>query len=145
MVKRLDPAHKKQVKKEVEKEVKSSEKKIEKEVTKDVEKKLEKKFNLRFNKRLVSELRKQGGHIHRGSTNVVSKFKEHASTAIIAALSFLIALSWKDFISKIIKGSIKISALEKYPYLADLYSAIIITLIAIVGIMIVSKWVKKKE
>ena len=58
------------------------------------------------------------------------QFKDHASTAIIAALSFLIAFSWKDFIVKIIKENITLVALGKYPYLAELYAAIIITVIA---------------
>lgn len=141
MVQKLDAAHKKQVKKEVARELKSAEKKIEKDVEKNVEKRLE----IKFHKQLVSQFKKQGGHLHRRSLHVASKFRDHAATAIIAALSFLIALSWKDFISKIIKENIAISSLEKYSYLAELYAAVIITFIAIIVIMIVSRWVKKEE
>tara|TARA_Y100000310_G_C20532238_1_gene739071 strand:+ start:359 stop:670 length:312 start_codon:yes stop_codon:yes gene_type:complete len=71
------------------------------------------------------------------------KFKEHASTAIIAAFSFLIAISWKDFIVKLVKENLKIELLEQYPYLTELYSAIIVTIIAIIGIAIVSSWATK--
>ena len=73
------------------------------------------------------------------------QFKQHATTAIIAALSFLIAISWKDLIVKVIKSSTKIELLEKYPYIAEFYTAIIITVIAIAGIAIVSKWATKPE
>ena len=141
MIKKLDAVHKKQVKKEVAKELKFAEKKIEK----DVEKKVEKRLEIKFHKQLVTQLKKQGGYLHKRSLHVASSFRGHASTAIIAALSFLIALSWKDFISKIIRENISISSLEKYSYLAELYAAIIITLIAIIAIMIVSRWVKKEE
>jgi len=72
-------------------------------------------------------------------------FKGHASTAIIAALSFLIALSWKDLIVGIVKENIKIDALSKYPYLLELYSAFIITIVAIIGIAIVSRWANKEN
>ncbi len=74
-----------------------------------------------------------------------NQFKQHASTAIIAAFSFLIALTWKDFIVHIVSTLARPITLEKYPYLADLYSAIIVTIIAIAGIAIVTRWAKKPE
>ena len=76
---------------------------------------------------------------------VQEKFKEHASTAIIAAFSFLIAISWKDFIVKLVKENLALTSLEKYPYLAELYSAVIVTILAIMGIAIVSNWAQKPE
>ena len=99
----------------------------------------------KMHKKLSAQLKKQKNQFHRRSLNVASKFREHASTAIIAALSFLIALAWKDLITKIFQENIKISSLERYPYLAELYSAILITFLAILAIMVVSKWVKKKN
>jgi len=74
-----------------------------------------------------------------------SQVKQHTTTAIIAAFSFLIALSWKDFISHIAISLTKPITLEKYPYLADFYSAIIITIIAVIGIILITKWAKKPE
>jgi hypothetical protein len=82
-------------------------------------------------------------HVAKHTQYLQDKFKEHASTAIIAAFSFLIAISWKDFIVKIVQETLKIEALEQYPYLTELYSAIIITIIAIIGIAMVSSWATK--
>jgi hypothetical protein len=74
-----------------------------------------------------------------------SKFKEHASTAILAALGFLIALVWRDLIIKIVQESIAIESLSNYPYLAELYTAVIVTFIAIVAIALISRWAQKPE
>lgn len=73
------------------------------------------------------------------------QFKQHISTAIIAAFSFLIALAWKDLIVHAVTTLIKEDLLIKIPYISDLISAIVITLIAILGIFIVTKWAKKPE
>jgi len=131
MQEKLTKDQKRQVKKEVDKQLKFAEKKIE-----SVEKKLEKE--VRIHKKFAKHLRKH-------STHIVSKFRDHASTAIIAALSFLIAIAWKDLIINFIKETIKIESLEKYPYLADLYTALIVTLVAVALIIMVANWVKKEE
>lgn len=73
------------------------------------------------------------------------QFKDHSSTAIIAALSFLIALAWKDLVVKVVSETTKVELLEKYPYISELFSAIIITLIAIIGIALVSKWAQNPK
>ncbi len=73
------------------------------------------------------------------------EFKKHSSTAMIAALSFLIAISWKDLIVKLVQQNLKIEALETYPYLAELFTAVIVTMIAIIGIAIVSNWAQKED
>ena len=128
--KTLTAFQKKLVKKEVDKELKSAEKKIEKEV--------EEKVEARLHKKMAKELKKH-------SSFVASKFRDHATTAIIAALSFVIAIAWKDLIAKIIKENIKLSAIETYPYLAELYSAIIVTIVAVIGIIFISSWAVKKK
>tara|TARA_Y100000310_G_scaffold326622_1_gene391770 strand:+ start:467 stop:754 length:288 start_codon:yes stop_codon:yes gene_type:complete len=74
-----------------------------------------------------------------------SQFKDHASTAIIAALGFVIALAWKDLIVKIVGTLARAEMLEKYPYIAELYVAIVVTIIAIIGIIIIGKWAQKVE
>lgn len=85
------------------------------------------------------------GRTRRKAAIIHSKFKEHASTAMIAAFSFLIALAWKDVIVKLVQNNIRVTLLEKYPYLADLITAIIVTIIAIIAIAVVSKWAQKPE
>lgn len=72
-----------------------------------------------------------------------SQFKEHTSTAIIAAFSFVIALAWKDLTLKVINENLTPRILESYPYLSELITAVFVTIIAIVGITLVSKWAKK--
>ena len=129
------------VNKQVKNQLKQVEKKLEKVVEKKVEARLHKKL-LAKSKALTTTAAKRG---IRTTVFVGHKFRDHASTAMIAALSFLIALAWKDFIVKLVKDNTKISLLEKYPYIAELYTAIIITIIAIIGIIFVSKWAKKEE
>jgi len=128
--KRLTPFQRKLVKKEVDKELKSAEKKLEK----DVEKKVEARLHKKFAKKLKES-----------SSSVVFKFRDHATTAMIAALSFVIAIAWKDLIVKVIRENTRITAIESHPYLAEFYSAIIVTIIAVIGIMVISNWSTKKE
>lgn len=72
-----------------------------------------------------------------------SQFKEHSSTAIIAALSFVIGLTWKDFIVKIVDNILRPHLVQKYPYLSELITAVAVTIFAVVVMAFVSKWVKK--
>ena len=115
---KLTKEQKKEIDKEVDKQLKSTEKKL-----KSIEKKLKKEEQV--HKKFVK-------HIHKHSKNIASKFRDHASTAIIAALSFLIAIAWKDLLVNFIKENVKIESLEKYPYLAELYTALIVTFIAVI-------------
>ena len=62
------------------------------------------------------------------------ELKKSASIAIVAAFSFLIALSWRDVIVEYVK---KIEELS--PLRGNLISAIIITSISVIGILIVTK------
>ena len=67
------------------------------------------------------------------------EIKKSISTAIVAAFGFLIALSWRD----VIKGYIeKISALS--PVQGQLISAIIVTIISVIGILIITKFLSEK-
>lgn len=74
-----------------------------------------------------------------------TKFREHTSTAMIAAFSFLIAIAWKDLIVKVVNEYVKPSLLESHPYISELITAFVVTIVAILGITIVSKWAKKPE
>lgn len=61
------------------------------------------------------------------------ELKKSTITAIIAAFSFLIALTWKDVITEWV---MKIS--EANPFKNSLISAAIITVISVIGIVIAS-------
>lgn len=64
-----------------------------------------------------------------------TKFKEQVSTAIITAFGLVVALAWKDVIVDFVT---KINPAESNLII----SAILVTVIAIIGISIVSKWAK---
>jgi hypothetical protein len=74
-----------------------------------------------------------------------SQFKHHITTAIIAALSFLVALSWKDLVVHFMTTVTSKNIVSNYPYIPDLYSALIITIISVFGIAIITKWARKPE
>jgi len=65
-----------------------------------------------------------------------SKFKEQVSTAILTALGLVIALAWKDVIFDVIA---KINPTQSNIFI----SAVLVTLFAIIGMAIISKWAKK--
>lgn len=81
------------------------------------------------------------------AANQFSKeFRGHVTTAIVAAFGFLIAFSWRDAISSTLNRFIE--KVELPAQLANFYSfltAIILTLICILGIIIVSRWGARKK
>jgi ATP/ADP translocase len=118
---------------------KSQQIEIKKEVNKQVHKaeiQIEKEIKKKFHKRLLSRTKEKSIILH-------SKFKEQASTALIAAFGFLIALVWRDLIVKAVKEAVKIESMNKYPYLVELYTAIVVTIVAILGISLISRWAQK--
>jgi len=74
-----------------------------------------------------------------------SEFKKHTSTALITALGLVIALTWKDFILAAITHFTKVENIEKYPYIADLYTVIVVTIFGAIGLIIVSKWAQNSD
>ena len=135
----------KQVKSEVKKAVKKHQdqikeqlQKLEKNLDSDIENS-EKDVYSRLLEKTKNQAKQKTLYIH-------TKFKEHSSTAIIAALSLLIALSWKDLVIKVVDNFLKkYLVLENHPYLSNLITSIIITLLAIIAIAFVSRWAKKPE
>jgi len=68
------------------------------------------------------------------------EFKKEMNTAIMAAFGFLIALVWKDVVTEFVDN---IS--QRSPFQGTLISAIIITIICVLGIMILSRILKNEE
>ncbi len=68
------------------------------------------------------------------------ELKKSASTAIVAAFGFIIALAWRDVIVEYVK---KIEELS--PIKGNLISAIIITIVSVTGILIVTKIFSKSK
>ncbi|VVB79164.1 Uncharacterised protein [uncultured archaeon] len=67
---------------------------------------------------------------------IKSEFKKQVSGAIIAAFGLIIALSWKDVITEWV-NKLNVAG---YGLLA---SAVVMTLVSVVGILIISKWANR--
>lgn len=123
----LTKAQEKEVKKEVGQQVAQAKVKLERE--------MEQKH-----KRFTDHLR---DHVVKTRAMFKSEFRQQTAAAIIAAFGFLIALAWKDFIVKLMEHVTTAQLLVRYPYISDLFSALIVTIVSVVGIMFISVWVKK--
>ena len=66
------------------------------------------------------------------------RFGEVASTALISALGLIVALSWNNFITKLLEKELDNKLFQIYPYLHELITAIIVTFLAVVGIVLIS-------
>ena len=68
------------------------------------------------------------------------EMKKAVTTAIVAAFGFLIALTWKEVITEYVNKLTELSPLK-----GNLISAIIITIISVIGILIVTKIFSNNE
>ena len=69
-----------------------------------------------------------------------NEFNKALNTALIAAFGFLIALVWRD----VIKEWISVIA-EKSPVQGQLISALIVTVVCVIGIIVVARLFKVKK
>lgn len=74
-----------------------------------------------------------------------AEFKKQVSTAIMTAFGLVIALAWKDLVTALIPSFSSPTMISKYPYLAQLWSAVIVTVVAVIGILVIASWAKKEE
>ena len=68
-----------------------------------------------------------------------NELKKAIGTALMAAFGFLIALAWRDAITEYVS---KITAAS--PIQGTLVSAIIITIISVIGILIITSFLKQE-
>tara|TARA_Y100000310_G_scaffold264470_1_gene275103 strand:+ start:1582 stop:1905 length:324 start_codon:yes stop_codon:yes gene_type:complete len=71
-------------------------------------------------------------------------FKKQIVVAVSAALGFLVALSWREPIKEVVDlliNKLGLAGAIGFKFL----SAVVVTLIAVVALMIVSKWTSEKE
>ena len=73
------------------------------------------------------------------------EFRAQAVTAIIAAFGFLIALTWRDAIQDAVNKLITILGVSDQLYFYKFLAAIIVTIIAIFGIMFVSRFKAQED
>jgi len=69
-----------------------------------------------------------------------AEVRKATSTAIVAAFSFLIALTWKEVITEYVSRLVTLSQAQ-----GKVLSALIITIICVVGIILTSKLLKVNE
>jgi len=120
----------KKIKRQVEKEIRKD---VEKEIEKEVEKKVQKALHeVVYERTLSSALRFK------------KEFREQIVIAITAAFAFLIALSWRNPIQKSVDLMIVGLGLKGGAVYLEYLSALVITLIAVLVLMWVSRW-KSKE
>lgn len=74
------------------------------------------------------------------ATRFNNEVKKSLNTALVAAFSFVIALAWRDLIAEQISQITSLSPLQ-----GKLFSAIIITIVGVIGILIVTSLLNKKE
>ena len=71
--------------------------------------------------------------------------KKHVVTAMVAAFGFIIALVWRDAIKESINNFIANFSIIGSPAIITFYTAIITTIIAVTGIILVTKWSSRPE
>jgi hypothetical protein len=75
---------------------------------------------------------------------IKSEFRTQTTAAVIAAFGFVIALSWQTVIKEIADKLPRPAFLQNYPFIPEVYSALLITLVCVIGILIISRWGKKQ-
>jgi hypothetical protein len=102
--------------------------------------------------RLIKRIRKVKVDRHRVHQEFLSfrdEFKKYFLTFITGALAFVAALVWRDAISNLILR-VKASSLIQHlvppgrEFFLDFYTAIGVTIVAVVGIILISKLFKVK-
>jgi len=73
------------------------------------------------------------------------EFKKNTLVAISAALGFLIALSWRTPIQNSVNSLISVLNLSKNAILYEFISAIIVTVVAVLILMLVARWSAEKD
>ncbi len=75
-----------------------------------------------------------------------SEFKKQMAAAITAGFALVIALSWNDAIKEIVLAIIaRLNIQANNVYLYKIYTAIIITIICVIAIILFSRWGSKQE
>jgi len=102
------------------------------------------KEEIKKQKEEVRELKKEEFALHRELKKhagiYVIETKKALATAILAAFGFLMALSWREYITELLDSILGVGAVE-----SSFVSAVVITLISVFGIILVTRFLKVKE
>tara|TARA_Y100000310_G_C20303785_1_gene633020 strand:+ start:285 stop:695 length:411 start_codon:yes stop_codon:yes gene_type:complete len=133
---------------------KKTEKKLEKKVGKKLSKQIGREVEAEMEKEVKKEVAKEvkkrlheriyGGARER-ATAFNKEFKNEIAVGITAAFAFLIALSWRGPIQKSVDSLVVSLGLTGKAIYVEYLSALIMTLIAVLVLMLVSRWKVKEE
>lgn len=126
----------KQIEKIVEKEVKQEVAK--KEISKKEGEEIKKEIKKRLSERFLEQTKKSADDFRK-------EFKKQTVVAITAAFGFLIALSWREPISEGVSGLINLLGLSESLIYYKFLAAIVITLVAVLFLVVLSKWNSEKK
>jgi uncharacterized membrane protein len=73
------------------------------------------------------------------------EIKKNIITAIVAAFGFIIALVWRDAIKEAVDKLVEVAGLTGSGYLYTILTAVIITVVCVIGIMVFSTFSEKKD
>jgi len=122
----------------------AKEKQIDKHKLEAVKKEEEHQKEIAKHKQAVSDLRDESVRlkkvVKKHADTYMMEMKKALSTAILAAFAFLMALSWREYITEIID-----SILQYSPAQGKLVSAVLVTVISVLGIVIVTRLLQVKE
>jgi hypothetical protein len=91
-------------------------------------------------KEVVKEINKRiASNVVSHASEIKNEFKKQVSGAIIAAFGLIIALSWKDVITDFVN---QFAIVKNYGLL---FSAIALTIVSVIGILLISKWAKSGD
>tara|TARA_Y100000310_G_scaffold167546_2_gene167445 strand:- start:76587 stop:76925 length:339 start_codon:yes stop_codon:yes gene_type:complete len=90
-----------------------------------------------------SFLKEQKNITKQAAENLKNETKKHLITAIVAAFGFIIALVWRDTIKEYVSFLVAKFSVSGPLIIINFYTAIITTIIAVIGIIIMTKWVSK--
>ena len=135
----------------VEKQIDKVEAKVEKQIDKAVNAEIKKLEEDKASKEVIKqEVKKRLGEkffekTRKAGTEFGREFRNQILVAITAAFSFLIALSWREPISEGVSSLIARFGLKENLIYYKFLSAIIITLIGVIFLVILVKWNSGKK
>ena len=107
------------------------------------------KKTIREKEHFIKEQKKLARNATHTTKRVIKELKnetkKHVVTAIVAAFGFIIALVWRDAIKEFINTFMANFSIDGSLYLITFYTAIITTIIAVIGIVFITKWSSRPE
>lgn len=75
---------------------------------------------------------------------LIKAVRKNIATAILAAFSFIIALVWRDAIQEAINNLVTKLGIPSSAYLFKIITAVIVSVVCVIFIIIFSKWAEQK-